>query len=212
LGSNLKSISPPNVSAITSERKSTAAEKSNSVSSNLDETLSLFKVNLFDPKKDLDSKIPDSPGNYIICLRSNSSLPSVEIVPTMTMFDGRKVIYTGIAGTSLRKRDFRQHFKGNNAGASTLRKSLGVLFGYNLIPRDSDPSTGKTKFSAQDELTLTEWMCDNLIMYFLSTSNFSNNEIQLIHHFNPPLNLMGNKNSINRAFRELLSSKRSNKK
>lgn len=89
-----------------------------------------FKKNRFDPHIDKDSIIADSRGNYIICLKKNSKLPAVSITPRLTTFEGLSVIYTGIAGSSLRSRDFKQHFKGNNAGRSTLRKSLGVLFGY----------------------------------------------------------------------------------
>ena len=125
--------------------------------------LQRFKANRFDPLLDCESTIPDRAGNYILCLRSNSKLPKVSIEPTLKVFDGLQVIYTGIAGGSLRSRDYRQHFKGNNAGRSTLRKSLGVLFGYKQIPRDNDPTTGKTKFGFLDEINLTEWMCENLI-------------------------------------------------
>jgi len=129
----------------------------------------------------------------------------------LTNFDGLQVIYTGIAGGSLRTRDFKQHFKGNNAGRSTLRKSLGVLFGYNQIPRDEDPERGKTKFSIEDEEQLSEWMHNNLIMFFLPTSSFVSIEVELINHFNPPLNLKDNRNLINLEFRRLLLSLRAKK-
>ena len=91
--------------------------------------LRTFKTNRFDTLMDSESKIPNKAGNYILCLKSNSKLPKVSIEPVLTSFDGLQVIYTGIASRSLRSRDYRQHFKGNNAGRSTLRKSLGVLFG-----------------------------------------------------------------------------------
>nr|WP_315145276.1 hypothetical protein [uncultured Flavobacterium sp.] len=171
-----------------------------------------FKINRFDPRTDSETIIANSSGNYILCLKKNSNLPKVSIKPILTSFEGLQVIYTGIAGSSLRTRDFRQHFKGNNAGRSTLRKSLGVLFGYKQIPRDRDPTTGKTKFNIEDELKLSEWMSDNLIMYFLPTSDFNNIEIELINHFNPPLNLKDNSNIINFDFRRLLSSLRAKKK
>jgi len=170
-----------------------------------------FKLNSFDPKYDSEINVADNPGNYILCLRKNSKLPTVSITPTMTKFEGLKVIYTGIAGSSLRIRDYRQHFKGNNAGRSTLRKSLGVLFGYKLIPRDKDPNTGKTKFNNHDEHALTEWMHSNLIMFFFPTTDFNNIEIKLINHFNPPLNIKDNHNNINSGFRRLLSNLRAGK-
>jgi hypothetical protein len=173
--------------------------------------LQTFKQNRFDPTNDSETIIPDQSGNYILCLKSNSNLPTVSVIPNLTSFDGLKTIYTGIAGGSLRSRDYCQHFKGSNAGRSTLRKSLGVMFGYKQIPRDKDPSNGKTKFGQADEEKLTKWMCDNLIMYFLPTTDFDSIEIKLINHFNPPLNLKDNHNSINADYRKLLSVLRSKK-
>lgn len=171
--------------------------------------LKTFKQNRFDPNADSETTILDQAGNYIICLKLNSKFPIVPITPTLTSFNGLKVIYTGIASGSLRSRDYRQHFKGNNAGRSTLRKSLGVLFGYKLIPRDKDPSNGKTKFGETDEQKLSDWMSQNLLMFFLPATDFADIEKALINHFNPPLNLKDNHNSINADFRKLLSNLRS---
>lgn len=175
---------------------------------NLDSSLNSFRQNLFDPLADSESKIPDKAGNYIICLREGSCLPIVSVVPEFIKFENLDVIYTGIASSSLRSRDYRQHFKGNNAGRSTLRKSLGVLFGYKKIPRDSDPSTGKTKFSDADETKLSEWMAKNLILFVLPNKDHENLEIGLIKHFNPPLNLKENHCWTNMEYRRLLSSMR----
>lgn len=97
-----------------------------------------MEKNRFDPQTDSESKVENAPGIYLICLKENATLPSVSIKPVLPSFIGLEVIYTGIAGGSLRTRDYHQHFKGNNAGRSTLRKSLGVLFGYEQIPRDKD--------------------------------------------------------------------------
>ena len=175
---------------------------------NLDASLNSFRQNLFDPMAESESKIPDKAGNYIICLRKGSCLPKVSISPEFMKFENLDVIYTGIANSSLRSRDYRQHFKGNNAGRSTLRKSLGVLFGYKKIPRDSDPSTGKTKFSDANEETLSRWMEKNLIIFFLPNKDHANLEVDLIKHFNPPLNLKDNHSWTNMDFRKLLSSLR----
>jgi hypothetical protein len=51
---------------------------------NLDSSLSSFRQNLFDPLIDSESKIPDKAGNYIICLRKGSSLPSVSVIHEFT--------------------------------------------------------------------------------------------------------------------------------
>ncbi|GEM_PF-356910 len=167
-----------------------------------------LKSGCFDPQKHHETVIADSPGNYIICLKKDVDLPQVSITPVLTRFHGLDVVYTGIASKSLRKRDYRQHFRGNNAGRSTLRKSLGVLFGYRQIPRDADPLSKKTKFRPEDEMQLTDWMCRNLMMYFLPTENFATTELALIQYFNPPLNLKDNRNPINYDYRRLLSGLR----
>ena len=178
--------------------------------SDLTKSLIDFKKNRFEPNKDLESVIPDTCGNYIICLKKQSELPKSEYNVEFQTFDNLKVVYTGIAGKSLKKRDYRQHFKGN-AGSSTLRKSLGVLLGYKLIPRDKNPESRKTKFDLKDESELSEWMNLNLVMYFLPNSDFDDLENQLIDKLNPPLNLSKNKNLINESFRKNLSKLRNNR-
>ncbi len=171
--------------------------------------LETFIKNRFDPKN--ETEIPTSSGNYILCLRTQCNLPSRRILPTFKLLDDHRVIYTGVASGSLHDRDYKQHFTGNNAGRSTLRKSLGVLFGYKQIARDRDPNSRKTKFSATDERKLSEWMKENLILYFLPTTNYEKLEPILIDHFNPPLNLKGNHNRINQEFRRRLSDLRGKK-
>ena len=119
---------------------------------------------LFNPQTMKASDLPDCPGNYLVVLANESSrLPDVGIEPvyTKTEHNGMyyDVIYTGISTDSLRKRDYKQHFTGNNAGVSTLRKSLGSLMGMKKIPRDAGkPENGKTKFSENDEICLSNWM------------------------------------------------------
>lgn len=189
--------------------KTTTIATTSSIDLNL--ILERFKINLFDPRVDNESKVANSSGNYIICLQKESELPEVPVTPIITNFEGLGVIYTGIASKSLKTRDYRQHFVGNNAGRSTLRKSLGVLFGYKLVLRDKNPSSTKTKFKIQEEEKLSAWMHSNLVMFFLTTVDFNTIEISLIKHFNPPLNLRDNHNHINSEFRQLLSSLRSSK-
>lgn len=168
-----------------------------------------YNFRMFDPDKHTSEDLPNKPGNYIMCLKNGSSLPDVGVPCEMQTFKDMEVIYTGIAGKSLRKRDYRQHFKGNNAGRSTLRKSLGSLFGYPKIPRDKDPNTGKTKFNEADERRLSEWMQANIILFYASNANPEVLENELISELNPPLNLSKNSNIKNRAFRKNLSSLRS---
>lgn len=89
---------------------------------------------LFDPMRDYSSILPDIPGNYLVVLRTSSLLPQIEVLPEFHYIDYNNnhypIIYTGISTVSIRKRDYQQHFIGNNAGKSTLRKSLGSLMGF----------------------------------------------------------------------------------
>lgn len=175
---------------------------------NFESILESFNMNKFNPETHTEKEIEDCPGNYILCLKENAKLPVRDHMIVFEKFDGLEVLYTGIAGKSLRKRDYKQHFIGNNAGRSTLRKSLGVLFGYKLIPRDKNPLTGKTKFNEEDEKLLSKWMKKNLIMFYYPTGNYDTLESKLIKHFNPPLNLSLNKSNTNKEFRKYLSSLR----
>ena len=162
------------------------------------------------PRINSINDIPNYPGNYIVCLKKGCGLPKNREVYQINKFNGYEVIYTGIAGKSLRNRDYKQHFTGN-AGSSTLRKSLGSLFGYFKIPRDKDPGNGKTKFIDRDEIKLSEWMQENLVLYFKKNPLPKKLEDELIKKFNPPLNLSKNKNQINTEFRKNLSELRSKK-
>ena len=179
--------------------------KNNEVKKHSSKTSEELDFLIFDPQKNSIDDIPNQPGNYIICLNKKSKLPNIGVEPELTKFKGLEVIYTGIAGTSLRKRDFKQHFKSNNAGTSTLRKSIGSLFGFKKIPRDKDPNTGKTKFKYEDELRLSEWMSANLTLYFIPNYNYNELENELIKKLNPPLNLSKNKSMINQDYRKELS-------
>lgn len=175
-------------------------------------TLKTFNnFTLFDPKKLTSNNIPDTSGNYIVCLKYGSELPDIGIPYEMKTYQELNTIYTGMATNSLRKRDYKQHFTGNNAGSSTLRKSLGSMFGYDKIARDRDPSNGKTKFKESDEIKLSDWMQSNLVLYFKSNLNPNDLEDKLINELNPPLNLSKNSNIINQEFRKKLSELRSKK-
>lgn len=165
----------------------------------------LSKFQKFLPLTDSENNIPNLPGNYIVCLKNGSKLPDIGVECITQKLNDLEVIYTGIASQSLKTRDYEQHFCGNNAGRSTLRKSIGAMFGYRQIPRDKDPNTGKTKFSDEDEQKLSKWMRENLILYFFPNNNPEELEDGLILKLNPPLNLNKNKNFINLEYRQELS-------
>lgn len=82
--------------------------------------------------------------------------------------------------------------------------------GFKLIPRDiNSPQNGKTTFGEFDERTLTEWMKDNLLLFYYANNDYANVEKELIRIYNPPLNLQGNFNKTNLDFRKELSALRS---
>lgn len=168
--------------------------------------MSLFK--LFNPQSDSPNLVPSEPGNYLFVLRKGCRMPMngpfVKMNITYSTFKGYKVIYAGLANSSLRDRDIRNHFRGT-AGTSTLRKSLGALFGYSPIPRDSNfDNNHKTKYGDTDEKRLSDWMIANLLFFYYPNKDCKMHENLLIKKFNPPLNISKNNNPINREFRAQL--------
>ena len=171
----------------------------------------MFK--LFDPQARTIDKLMDVSGNYFVVLRKGCQLPHIDVIPIYTQwkYEGElyDIVYTGI---NLRKRDYAQDFKRNNAGRSTLRKSLGSMMGLTKVPRDKkNPLNGKTKFRDQDEELLSQWMKENLLLLYCANASVEKvmqNEEAYICSYNPPLNLQGNKNEINKAFREKLKELR----
>lgn len=166
----------------------------------------LNKFKKFDPLLNSITDLPNCKGNYIIILKNNCKLPDSNSTFICKKIENSEVIYTGISNKSLRGRDYKQHFNGT-AGNSTLRKSIGSMFGWNKIPRDKIPN-GKTKFNLGDENKLTEWMKENLELYYYPNLNPEEYESILINELNPPLNLSKNTNSINSEFRAELSKLR----
>ncbi len=163
----------------------------------------------FDPLLDNSQSIPNEKGNYLILLKENSNLPKTNALINWKYYKNKKVVYTGISNKSLRSRDFKQHFTGT-AGNSTLRKSIGSMFGFKKIPRDKIDN-GKTKFNKDDENKLTQWMKNNLELHYFTNQTPDKYEQELIDIFNPPLNLSKNKNIVNLEFRKELSQLRKNK-
>lgn len=171
---------------------------------------------LFDPRTDDESKIVDEPGNYVILLRHGSKLPEVTVTysPTTIIYDGKEyeVIYVGISQESLSKRDYKTHFNGNNAGKSTLRKSLGSLMRLKKTYRsegEKDKTNPKIKFTEDDEKILSEWMNDNLLLLYKANNQPLTLETEMIASLNPPLNISKNHNTANKAYRSLLKTLRS---
>ena len=166
---------------------------------------------LFNPVTASPKEIPEGAGNYFVVLKDGHSLPDVGLPVVMDKFHGMDIVYTGVAGASsgLRRRITWAHF-GDNAGRSTLRLTLGVLMGFKPIPRDvSNPHNGHTRFRPEEEKRLTDWMKDNLLVYFFPKDDYEAVEEELIASLNPPLNLMKNYNPVNSELRSHISYLRS---
>lgn len=172
---------------------------------------------LFDPSNMTKGLPVEAPGNYIILLRPDVKLPTdmIKEQPEFTtlVYEGTeyRVLYTGVTSDSLYKRVFKIHLTGNNAGRSTLRKSLGCLWGYTFIARDKKPDSTKTKFAERDEASITAWMLKNLIVLFVPNLNYHADEQELIDTFNPPLNIQKNHNLVNSVYRQQLEKLRTRK-
>ena len=172
---------------------------------------------MFDPTI-LDRGLPpEAQGNYIFLLRPGVKLPEnmIQSQPTFTTltYDGTEyeVLYTGVTSKTLYERVIKTHLFGNNAGKSTLRKSLGCLWGYPFVCRDKNPNPNrapKTKYRDEDEHSLTQWMKKNLLVLVVPNSNYDTEEDELIETFNPPLNLDKNHNVINLSYRMQIKSLR----
>ncbi len=178
----------------------------------MNELLNKLLENIFIPTIDMPTKLPDTAGAYLICAKDTNVLPGRMRELEYSYVNGLPVIYVGIAGRptskvkSIRKRDYRNHFKGK-ARSSTLRKSLGVLFGFEK-EYECETNNLKYKFIKEHEKKLSKWMEDNLIMYFATIDNPMEFEIYLINTYEPPLNLKDNKSEKNKDFRENLSQLR----
>ena len=170
--------------------------------------------NFFDPSTDDDLKLPDKKGVYLVCVRDINCLPNFMKDLTYCNIENNKVIYVGISKSKrgLRSRDYHHHFEGNNAGQSTLRKSLGVLIypGCEKIDRNKNCKRSQYKFAMCIETKLTTWMKKNLILYYRVVDNPSDDEIELIKEYSPPLNINKNYSEINLEFRKYLRKLRKN--
>ena len=122
------------------------------------------------------------------------------------------MLYVGKTNQGLNSRIGKTHFNGT-AGRSTLRKRLGCLFGYKLIPRSkNNPNDGKTTFETCDEERLSKWMRDNLIVFYATVINdIESVEDELIRSYSPPLNLQQVPLDDNMGFRAYLTSLRGNR-
>ena len=154
-----------------------------------------YKISDFE-RLDYDdvNDIPNNMGNYIWLLKAECELPTNAKMSHNPIFKSLKwksrnyrVAYTGKA-TDLYKRLVKNHLNGN-AGQSTLRKTIGSLMGFSPINRTAGKNDGKTKFSPSDEAKISQWLVENMIVIYYPNDNIEEVESDLIHDYDPPLNI-----------------------
>ncbi|HLO91337.1 MAG TPA: hypothetical protein VK172_09245 [Lentimicrobium sp.] len=118
-----------------------------------------------------DVHFPNSKGIYGIYLKPGKSIRIRETIPVSSL------LYVGIS-KNLFKRDFKQHFQIGATGSSSVRRSLGALLKDELnlisIPRGGEKDKNrytKYKFMSADEVKLSRWMEDNLIIGYWCAPN-----------------------------------------
>ena len=170
----------------------------------------LHQFPLFDPAKGQRAELPAVEGNYLVVLKAGCNIPDVlgnfKYTEVSLCGEDYRVLYTGIA-SDLKRRIWTNHLHGNG-GNSTLRKTLGSLFGYQKIARDKNyPINKKTKFGAEDENSLTAWMERHLLFAYLANDKSKELEFFLIDSLLPPLNVESSKAATLQRVHELRCDK-----
>ncbi len=163
-------------------------------------------------------KLPNESGIYGIFLKDESVLEPLN--------NNIKLLYIGKAEKSLNSRDYKTHFSTGKSGSSTVRRSLGALLKEKLnltaIPR-SEKRTKQDlynyKFKDEDEIKLTKWMNDNLLIgYFIYDPHMNNGrtlrdfEEKMLSFATVPLDLDGRTRAKNKFAPTLMELRRICKK
>ena len=170
----------------------------------LDEGLAPFVE--YDPLVDSPESIPEAPGSLIFVLRYMSNIYQLAGMD-LKEFEGQEVLFVG-ESENLRKRIAFDHFRGDSS-RSSLRISFGCLLDMVQIPRDKTPDGVHFRFAKEDEQWLTQWMKDNLLVYYKATPYNGQLTKMLMTALNPPLNLE-NTSSDRQQFRKELIELRNN--
>lgn len=163
----------------------------------------------FDPQCDDPEGLPNQTGIYMICIKNKAIITGKMLSAIYQEVDEFPIIYIGISKIQgLRNRDYKNHFNGT-ARNSTLRKSLGSLFGWRADRIYYNG--GRYRFNTTREQELSNWMSNNLIMtyWFDLNTEIGILETKLINELDPPLNISKNKSLINESFRKDLKKLRS---
>jgi len=139
----------------------------------------------------IDKKVPPVPGMYAIRIKNPDALP--EPFKSEMLRRGNRLIYIGIATTSLHQRMLNQELRANGHG--TFFRSLGAMLGY--VPPYNSLNDKKNKrnytFSNEDENRIIDWINEHLLVSWIEQSNsLEEVETGLIIKHKPLLNVAKN--------------------
>ncbi len=133
--------------------------------------------------------VHDRPGIYALFVNEPAALPVIGVPPS-------GLLYLGMTASSL---DIRNHFKHQQSGFSTFRRSLGALLKPELrlqalprAPGSSATNVTSYRFQEDGEQRLTQWMAQHLTYSCVPLDkDVEVVERALIRGLEPPLNLTG---------------------
>jgi len=151
----------------------------------------LMKDDQFLSARIIDMKVPRVPGMYAIRIKNPDALP--EPFKSEMLRRGNRLIYIGIATTSLHQRMLNQELRANGHG--TFFRSLGAMLGY--VPPYNSLNDKKNKrnytFSSEDENRIIDWINEYLLVSWIEQSNsLEEVETGLIIKHKPLLNVAKN--------------------
>ena len=153
----------------------------------------------FKPFKEIDT-FSSRPGIYAFHFVGDS----FPLESAREFIKSGKIIYIGKTESSQQQRDADTHFKSDQTGRSTVRRSIGAILREekDLKPvsrnsyKNSEQDIQNFKFDEHSEKLLTEWMVNNLaVSYYeclLSPADLEALETKLINEEVPILNLAKN--------------------
>jgi len=144
-------------------------------------------------------------GVYVFYLRKEALLPDCGLKIKFRRYKGRRIFYSG-SSNRLYSRLIRGHLK--HGGVSTIRRTIGALFGFVSQLRYPNSKSKTTRFSVEEEQVITDWIRNNIIIQVYFTKDYKALETWIIKEFLPPGNLSQVKDRRNLDLRKLISCNR----
>ena len=145
----------------------------------------------YKPVGDIDGKVPNFPGLYMIRVKNTACLP--KLFKEELERRSHHLLYVGIASKSLKTRMLGQELRAKGHG--TFFRSMGAVLGYTpAIGSLVDKSNKRNyTFLPTDENHIIAWMNQNLSVNWVAcTVDFSTLETRLIREYTPLINISKN--------------------